>query len=140
VPNSARPSSSEGAQQITLSTNIEEWAHEQYFITRVGEPVILVAPSGAAFDTATEILSELNYIEAAPIFVGDLKPTEPAVHLPLAAGLSEELTPVLASIPLSQIGLHLMRLNGRRSYNFPDEAAARERYDTIHRVSIGEPT
>jgi hypothetical protein len=46
---------------------------------------------------------------------------------------------VLASIPLSHKGLHLMRLNGRRSYNFPDEAAAREHYDTIHRVSIGEP-
>ena len=109
----------EGAQQIALSTNIEEWAHDQYFISRVGEPVILVAPSGAAFDRATEILSELNYIDAAPIFVGDLKPTEPAVHLPLAADLSEELTPVLASISLSQVGLHLMRLNGRRSYNFP---------------------
>jgi len=76
---------------------------------------------------------------AAPIFVGDLKPTEPAVHLPLAVGLSEELTPVLASIPLSQIGLYLTRLNGRRNYNIPDEAAAREYYDTIHRVPIGEP-
>ena len=46
---------------------------------------------------------------------------------------------MLASIPLSQIGLHLMRLNGRRSYNFPDDDAAREHYDTIHRATIGEP-
>src|SRR5262249_48658229 len=35
----------EGAQQIALATNVEEWAHEQYFITRPGEPVVLVAPS-----------------------------------------------------------------------------------------------
>ncbi len=129
----------EGAQQIALSTNVEEWAHEQYFITRAGEPVILVAPGGAAFDRATEILSELNYIGAAPIFVSDRTPPGPAMHLPLAVGVSEELTPALASIPLSQIGLHLMRLNDRRSYNFPDEEAAREHYDTIHRVTIGEP-
>ena len=61
----------EGAQQIALSTNLEEWAHEQYFITRPGEPVVLIAPSGAAADRAAEILSELNYIEAAPIFVSD---------------------------------------------------------------------
>ncbi len=129
----------EGAQQIALSTNLEEWAHEQYFITRPGEPVVLIAPSGAAADRAEEILSELNYIEAAPIFVSDQAPPGPATHIPLAAGVGEELTPVLASIPLSQIGLHLMRLNGMRSYNFPDDAAAREHYDTIHRATIGEP-
>jgi hypothetical protein len=46
---------------------------------------------------------------------------------------------VLASLPLSQLGLHLMRLNGKQSYNFPDEDARREHYDTIHRVTIGEP-
>jgi glucosamine--fructose-6-phosphate aminotransferase (isomerizing) len=129
----------EGAQQIALSTNVEEWAHEQYFITRPGEPVIVVAPSGSSLDRATEILSELHYIEAMPVWVSDAAPPGPAAHLPLPAGVSEELSPVLAAIPLSQIGLHLMRLNGKRSYNFPDEEAAREHYDTIHRATIGEP-
>jgi fructoselysine-6-P-deglycase FrlB-like protein/sugar/nucleoside kinase (ribokinase family) len=129
----------EGAQQIALATNVEEWAHEQYFITRPGEPVVLVAPSGASSDRAAEILSELNYIEALPVFVSDQAPPLPALHLPVAAGIGEELSPVLASIPLSQIGLHLMRLNGKRSYNFPDDEARREHYDTIHRVTIGDP-
>lgn len=129
----------EGAQQIALSTNVEEWAHEQYFITRPGDPVILVAPAGASSDRVGEVLSELNYIEALPIFIGDQLPPAPALHLPLASGISEELSPVLASIPLSQIGLHLMRLNGKRSYNFPNEDAQREHYETIHRVTIGLP-
>jgi sugar/nucleoside kinase (ribokinase family)/fructoselysine-6-P-deglycase FrlB-like protein len=129
----------EGAQQIALATNVEEWAHEQYFITRPSEPVVLVAPSGASSDRAAEILSELNYIEAFPVFVGDQAPPLPALLLPVAAGIGEELSPVLASIPLSQIGLHLMRLNGKRSYNFPDDEARREHYDTIHRVTIGDP-
>ena len=118
---------------------LEEWAHEQYFITRPGEPVVLVAPSGASSDRAAEILSELNYIEALPVFVGDQAPPLPALLLPVAAGIGEELSPVLASIPLSQIGLHLMRLYGKRSYNFPDDEARREHYDTIHRVTIGDP-
>src|SRR5579864_4001438 len=129
----------EGAQQIALSTNVEEWAHEQYFITRPGEPVVVVAPSGASFDRAAEIVSELVYIEALPVFVGDRAPPLPALLLPVAAGIGEELSPVLAAIPLSQIGLHLMRLNGKRSYNFPDGEARREHYDTIHRVTIGDP-
>jgi sugar/nucleoside kinase (ribokinase family)/fructoselysine-6-P-deglycase FrlB-like protein len=129
----------EGAQQVALSTNVEEWAHEQYFITRPGEPVIVVAPSGSSFDRAAEILAELDYIDATAVWVSDQPPPGPAVHLPLPIGVSEELTPVLAAIPMSQIGLHLMRLNGKRSYNFPSEAAAREHYDTIHRATIGEP-
>jgi sugar/nucleoside kinase (ribokinase family)/fructoselysine-6-P-deglycase FrlB-like protein len=129
----------EGAQQIALSTNVEEWAHEQYFITRPGEPVVVVAPSGASFDRAAEIMSELIYIEAAPVWVSDQPPPGLAAHLPLPGGVGEELTPVLAAIPLSQVGLHLMRLGGKRSYNFPDEAAAREHYETIHRATIGDP-
>ena len=88
---------------------------------------------------AAEILAELNYIEALPVFVGDQAPPLPALLVPVAAGIGEELSPVLASIPLSQIGLHLMRLNGKRSYNFPDDEARREHYDTIHRVTIGDP-
>jgi len=129
----------EGGQQLAVTTNLEEWAHEQYFITRPGDPVVLIAPSGAATDRAAEILGEINYVGAAPVFVSDLAPPGPALHLPLAAGVGEELSPVLASLPLSQLGLHLMRLNGKRSYNFPDDDARREHYDTIHRVTIGEP-
>jgi glucosamine 6-phosphate synthetase-like amidotransferase/phosphosugar isomerase protein len=129
----------EGAQMIALAANVEEWAHEQYFITRPGDPVVMVAPTGAASNRAAEILSEVNYVGAVPVFVGDQAPPGPAMHLPLAPGIGEALSPVLASIPLSQIGLHLMRLRGRRSYNFPDSAAEREHYNTIHRVTISEP-
>jgi sugar/nucleoside kinase (ribokinase family)/fructoselysine-6-P-deglycase FrlB-like protein len=129
----------EGGQQLAVTTNLEEWAHEQYFITRPGDPVVLIAPSGAATDRAAEILAEINYVDAAAVFVSDEPPPGPAMHLPLAGGVGEELSPVLASLPLSQLGLHLMRLNGKRSYNFPDEDARREHYDTIHRVTIGEP-
>jgi sugar/nucleoside kinase (ribokinase family)/fructoselysine-6-P-deglycase FrlB-like protein len=129
----------EGAQQVAVATNTEEWAHEHYFITRPGEPVVLVAPSGAGYDRAAEILEELNYIDAEPIWISDRAPSAPALHLPLPQGMPEELTPPLASIPLSQLGLHLMRLNGKRSYNFRDEAAAEEHYATIHRATIGKP-
>lgn len=129
----------EGAQQLALATNVEEWAHEQYFVTRPGDPIVLVAPSGASSDRAAEILSEINYVDARAVWVSDQPPPGQAVHLPLATGVGEELSPVLASLPLSQLGLHLMRLNGKRSYNFPDDDARREHYDTIHRVTIGEP-
>ncbi len=129
----------EGPQRIAVATNTEEWAHEQYFITRPGEPVILIAPQGASSDRAAEILAELDYIDASAVLIAEEAPDGGALHVPIAAGAGEDLSPVLSAIPLSQIGLHLMRLCGKRSYNFPDEAAAREHYDTIHRVTIGEP-
>ena len=46
---------------------------------------------------------------------------------------------MLAALPLSQLGFHLAFLSGKRSYNFPNEEAKQEHYDTIHRVTVGEP-
>ncbi|MCW2918536.1 MAG: hypothetical protein JWN52_6604 [Actinomycetia bacterium] len=129
----------EGPQLLGVSTNLEEWAHEEYFISSAGTPVVLVAPSGASFDRAGEILSELDYIAAHPIVVSDVEPELPALHLPLAPGLTEEFSPLLAALPLSLIGFHLAEVLGKKSYNVPSEAARTEHYDTIHRLVIGEP-
>jgi glucosamine--fructose-6-phosphate aminotransferase (isomerizing) len=129
----------EGPQLLGVSTNIEEWAHEEYFISSQGTPVVLVAPSGASADRAAEILSELCFIGARAFVVSDLAPELPALHLPLTPGAPEEFSPLLAALPLSLIGFHLAEALGKESYNFPSEAARKEHYDTIHRVVIGEP-
>ena len=64
----------EASQQIALAANVEEWAHEEYFITRPGDPVVVVAPAGAARDRAWEILSELEFIRADATVVSDVEP------------------------------------------------------------------
>lgn len=129
----------EGAQQLASATNLEEWAHVQYFTTRPGDPVVLVAPDGAATDRAKEILSELAYVGATTVLVSDLRLPGADIYLPLARAVGEELSPVLAAIPLSLLGFHLVPLNNKRSYNFPSEEARREHYDTIHCATVGEP-
>ena len=129
----------EASQQIALATNTEEWAHEEYFITRPGDPVVLVAPTGAAQDRAFEILSELQFIGADATVVSDLEPPGQAGQLRLAAGAPEELSPVLAALPLAQLGFHLAREVGKHSYNFPSDGAKAEHYATIHRATQGEP-
>jgi ribokinase len=132
----------EGPQLLGVSTSIEEWAHEQYFISGPRTPVVLIAPAGASADRAAEILSELQFVGASPVVISDLTDLAPAgsaSHLPLAAGLPEEFSPLLAALPLSLIGFHLAELAGKRSYNFPSEAARTEHYDTIHRIVVGEP-
>jgi glucosamine--fructose-6-phosphate aminotransferase (isomerizing) len=129
----------EGPQIMGVSTNVEEWAHEEYFVTRPGTPIVLVAPSGAGHSRAEEILSEINFIKAHPVVISDVEPAHPAELLPLAAGLPEEFSPLLAALPLSLIGFHLAQTLGKRSYNFDSQAIKDEHYDTIHRATIGEP-
>jgi glucosamine--fructose-6-phosphate aminotransferase (isomerizing) len=131
----------EGPQRLAVSTNLEEWAHEEYFVTSPGDPVVLVNPTGAAHDRGLEILSELRFVEAAPVVVSDAEPPHGSpgeLWLPLAL-VREELSPVTAALPLSLVGFHLAELAGKQSYNFPSEAARTEHYDTIHRATIGDP-
>jgi sugar/nucleoside kinase (ribokinase family)/fructoselysine-6-P-deglycase FrlB-like protein len=129
----------EGAQRIGLSTNVEEWAHEEYFVTSAGDPVVLIAPSGAGHDRAMEILAELRFIGARAIVVSDIDPGPGALHVPIAPGADEALSPLLTCLPLAVIGFHLARLAGKKSYNFASDEARDEHYDTIHRATIGEP-
>lgn len=132
----------EGPQRLAVSTNLEEWAHEEYFVTRPDDPVVLVNPTGAGHDRGLEILSELRFVGATPVVVSDAEPDGRSPHeqwLPLAPGVPEELSPVTAALPLSLIGFHLAELVGKRSYNFPSEEARTEHYDTIHRATIGDP-
>jgi len=132
----------EGPQRLAVSTNIEEWAHEEYFVTNPGDPVVLVNPRGAGHDRGLEILSELRFVGASPVVISDAEPEGRGTGehwLPLASGVPEELSPVTAALPLSLIGFHLAELAGKRSYNFPSEEARTEHYDTIHRATIGDP-
>jgi sugar/nucleoside kinase (ribokinase family)/fructoselysine-6-P-deglycase FrlB-like protein len=130
----------EGPQKLGVATNIEEWAHEEYFISGAGTPIFLIAPFGASFDRATEILSELNFIGSNPVFISDTRPpVEPGIFIPVAPGLPEEFSPLLASLPLSLFAFHLSRANGQQRFEFPDPEVAREHYETIHRATQGEP-
>ena len=133
----------EGPQRLGVATSIEEWAHEQYFVTSPGDPVVLVNPSGAGYGRGEEILAELRFMGTRPVVISDRPPGGAAVPgelaVPLAAGVAEEFSPVTACLPPALIGFHLAQLTGKQSYNFSGEAARAEHYETIHRASIGEP-
>jgi fructoselysine-6-P-deglycase FrlB-like protein/sugar/nucleoside kinase (ribokinase family) len=129
----------EGPQMRGAATNVEEWAHGEYFISGDGEPVIVVAPRGAATDRVGEILAELAFINADVTLISD----EPALGhqnvIQLADGLPEEFSPLLAALPLSLLAYHLARLRGKRSYTLPAPQDRKEHYDTIHRPTRGQP-
>ena len=129
----------EGPQRVGIATNIEEWAHEEYFVSETGTPVVVIAPSGASFDRAEEIISELNFIGAIPIIISDQDWGAIDFHLRIAIGAPEELSPILTCLPLALVGFHLAQISGKQSYNFKNEATRIEHYETIHRATVGEP-
>jgi len=130
----------EGPRKLGIATNIEEWAHEEYFVSGPGTPVFLVAPTGASFNRACEILSELNFIGANSVFISDTRPpVTPGAFIPLATGLPEEFSPLLAALPLSLFAFYLSRASGHARFEFPSQEAAQEHYETIHRVAQEEP-
>lgn len=130
----------EGPQKLGVATNIEEWAHEQYFMSGPGTPVFLIAPSGASFDRAGEILSELNFIGADAAFISDTRPqVAPATFIPIVSGLPEEFSPLLTALPLSLFAFYLTRASNQERFEFSSPEAAQEHYETIHRVTQGEP-
>jgi glucosamine 6-phosphate synthetase-like amidotransferase/phosphosugar isomerase protein len=59
--------------------------------------------------------------------------------IPLAPGLPEEFSPILAVLPLSLLAYHLAKARGQASFEFPSPEAAREHYETIHRATVAEP-
>ena len=132
----------EGPQRYGVAQDLEEWAHEQYFVSGPATPVVVVAPDGAASDRAAELLAEMAFIDAPAIVVTDLDEGRlpGRIHLPVAAGVDESLSALLTCLPLAQLGFFVSERLGTRSYGFPSQAHEREHYETIHRDTRGEPT
>jgi glucosamine 6-phosphate synthetase-like amidotransferase/phosphosugar isomerase protein len=133
----------EGPQRYGVAQQLEEWAHEQYFVSGPSTPIVVIAPSGAARDRAGELLSEMAFIGAPTILVSDLIDDSVAhsasVVLPIAAGLDEAYSPLLTGLPLALVAFFLAERLGATSYGFPSSAHEIEHYETIHRDTRREP-
>ena len=133
----------EGPQRYGVAQQLEEWAHEQYFISGPATPVVIVAPAGASRDRAGELLDEMAFIGAPAILVSDIVDDRiarrAAVVLPVAAGLDEAYSPLVTCLPLALAAFFVAERLGARSYGFPSKEHEIEHYETIHRATIGTP-
>jgi len=127
----------EGAQMHGVAQNIEEWAHEQYFISGKQTRTVLLAPAGRALDRAQEIATEMRFIETPFLAITDdpdsagWRSLTPRLAM-LPGGVPELFSPLLFAVPLSLLGYYLAVARGKTSYNFPSEAHEREHYETLH--------
>jgi glucosamine--fructose-6-phosphate aminotransferase (isomerizing) len=96
---------------------LEEWAHEQYFLTRPGVPVFVIAPAGRAHDRAQEQIRGARDMGATVIGICDSEDevTRAAVDvvLPVVGSIPEEFSPLAYVIPQMLVATALHQLRGR---------------------------
>ena len=133
----------EGPGRYGVAQDLEEWAHEQYFVSGPATPTVLVAPSGASRDRAGELLAEMSFIGVPSVLVSDVtgdSTAAAATHLlPIAGGLDEAVSPIVSCLPIALAAFFVAARSGARSYGFPSEEHEREHYETIHRATVREP-
>ena len=105
-------------QLIAESYSSADFMHGPIAIVGSGFPALVVAPSGAMFDTMRTFTLELKSRGAEPIVISDRKEmlAEAVTPLPLPARVPEWLSPIVAVVPGQPFALHLTRLKG----NDPD--------------------
>ncbi len=91
-----------------------DFQHGPIAVIESGFPVVLVAPSGATFDDVAHLIARLTDLGAEVITITDRADAvrESTLILPLAAGVPEWLSPIVAVVPGQLLALAQAELRG----------------------------
>lgn len=100
----------EAARVHAAGQELEEWAHEQYFVTGADTYTFVIAPPGAAVDRAREQLWAANEVGSTTVAICDHADSATAgqakLHAPVHSGGDEALSPLAYCIPGELFALH----------------------------------
>ncbi len=115
----------ESARHNTVAQQLEEWAHEQYFLCGPGTVTIVVAPPGASVDRAREQLQAVRDMKGTAVAVcsaDDSKTAELAdLVLPVVGDVDEELSPLVYLAAGELVALHFASENNKVMLGFDDD-------------------
>ncbi len=108
----------EQPHQTGVAQELEEWAHEQYFLTRPNvTPIFVIAPPGNSRDRAIEQINGARDMGATVIAVCDAQDREvqSLAHwsMPIMGQLREEFTPLVYIVPSMLFATALHQVKGR---------------------------
>ena len=105
-----------------VSQELEEWAHEQFFLTGPGTQVLFVAPHGRSESRIRELLHTTRTMGGTGVVITDqnnTKLTEAAdVTLPVGGSVSEALSPLVYCVPGQLFATYLAKSRGRLAFEF----------------------
>ena len=125
----------EAARHNTVGQELEEWAHEQYFVTDPSSFVFVLAPPGAGLDRAREQLRALRDIGAVGIAVCDAGDDTTAalaeVSLPVYGSPAEILSPLVYCVAGELFGYYFAVSKQLTMLGFDDEQRKRVNFRQI---------
>ncbi|HXT37580.1 MAG TPA: SIS domain-containing protein [Chloroflexota bacterium] len=111
------------------AVELEEWAHEQYFLTQPGTQSVVIAPPGASRDRAIEQMRAMRAVGGTVVAVAAADDTETAavadVLLPVPGEVPEEFTPIIYKTWAELFACYLAHHRGVAFFGF-DQLSRRE--------------
>ena len=106
----------EAASTVGLAQDLEEWAHEQYFTTRLGTSVFIHASSDRVLERARRVAASVLKVGGRLITIGpeplDLSNEH---HWPIPP-IAEALRPLVAWVPMATAALAYARLDDHQPF------------------------
>jgi glutamine---fructose-6-phosphate transaminase (isomerizing) len=108
-----------------IPQELEEWAHEQYFLTKEGTQIIIIAPPGRSYSRALELLSSAKTMGARTIVVTDEAGQEASaladLVFPVAGRIREEFMALPYCVPGELFATFIAQVRGRNAFEFDSE-------------------
>lgn len=108
-----------------VAQELEEWAHEQFFITKENSQAIFIAPPGRSYSRAIELIKTANTMGAYTVAVTDEVGTEIGelanLVLPVAGTVREEFVALPYCVPGELFAAFMAQARGRDAFGFDSE-------------------
>jgi glutamine---fructose-6-phosphate transaminase (isomerizing) len=115
----------EATRTGAVGQELEEWAHEQYFVTNKNTLTFVISPPGASVDRAREQIYAINEMESTSIAICDPDDKETAdkadVIAPVFGKPDEILSPILYCVPAEIFAFHFAVHNKLTMLGFDDK-------------------
>ncbi len=108
-----------------VPVELEEWAHEQYFLTRPDSVVMVVSPPGSSTDRAREQITGARDVGGRVVAICDQHDDETRkladVTFVIMGELPEEFSPLVYAIPGELFAAYVCRAQGKQAFAFINE-------------------
>lgn len=115
----------ESSRHNAVGQELEEWAHEQYFVSGPGSFIFVLAPPGVGLDRAREQLWAVRQIGAFAVAVCDAADRETAkladLALPVFGRPAEALSPLCYCLPGELFAYYFAVAKDLKMLGFDDE-------------------
>jgi glucosamine 6-phosphate synthetase-like amidotransferase/phosphosugar isomerase protein len=132
----------EGGEMDGIYQELEEWAHEQYFISSAETDTIVIAPDGRSISRAEELIKEMNFIQTGNILITTKLPDKKKIAakdtFEIPYEIEEEYSPLVTSVLISMFSYYISFANNKSSYNFKSDEQEKEHYETLHNSKFSE--